>query len=192
MYLDDIFDYILHIGVIAVIISFFIRKSTRKMAFKILKISIAGIAVTIGVLAVSAYLFGDIGLFIGGFICIDIIASWWWLLVIKEQVYITKLHKKGCRTNGTLTNVHYGVRGGHNDISYQVDGKDYECINERPVGKWKVGYDKMPILYDPERPENSCLEKYDLVSATSFTVAISLVEAVFIGSTIYVIICLLR
>lgn len=36
----------------------------------------------------------------------------------------------------------------------------------------------------------SCIEKHDLVSATSFTIAFSLIEAVFIGLTI-IIICLI-
>lgn len=82
----------------------------------------------------------------------------------------------------------YEVRG-RNHISYQADGKDYKCINGRNLGKWKVGYDKIPLLYDPECPENACLEKYDLVSAISDTVVFSVLEAVFIGSIIYVIIC---
>lgn len=192
MYLDDIVDYILHIGVIAIIIYLFIRKSTRKMAFRILKISIAAISVITGVFALSIYLFGYIGWILGVCICMDIWISWLWLETIREQVYITNLHKKGCRTNGTLTKVSYAIRGGRNYIHYQADGKDYECINGKTVDKWKVGYDKVPVLYDPESPDNSCLEKYDLVSATSDTVAISLLEAVFIGSTIYIIICLLR
>ncbi|MDE6781952.1 MAG: DUF3592 domain-containing protein [Ruminococcus sp.] len=188
---DEIFAHILHIGVIAIIIYFFINKSTRKTAFRILKISIAVISVIVGVCALCIYLFGTIGILIGAFICIDIYISWIFLSAIKEQVYITKLHKKGCRTNGTLTKVDYYGRSGHNYISYQADGKDYECINGLNVGKWKVGYDKVPVLYDPESPENSCLEKYDLVSAISHTVTISLLEVVLTGSIIYSIICLI-
>lgn len=189
--MDDIFSYLLQFGVIAIIIYFFINKSTRKTAFRILKISIAAIAVITGVCALCIYLFGTIGILIGAFICIDIYISWIFMSAIKEQVYITKLHKKGYRTNGTLTKVDYYGRSGHNYISYQVDGKDYECINGLNVGKWKVGYDKLTIIYDPECPENSCFEKYDLVSAISSTVTISLLEVVFIGSTICVIICLI-
>lgn len=190
--MDDIFSYILQFGVIAIIIYFFINQSTRKTAFRILKISIAVITVITGVCALCIYLFGTIGILIGAFICIDIYISLIFMSAIKEQVYITKLHKKGCRTNGTLIKVDYYGRSGHNYISYQVDGKDYECINGPTVGKWKVGYDKVPVLYDPERPENSCIEKYDLVSAISSTVAISLLEVVLTGSTIYlIIICLI-
>ncbi|MDE6424636.1 MAG: hypothetical protein K2K89_00615 [Ruminococcus sp.] len=185
--MDDIFSYILQFGVIAVIIYSFINKSTRKIAFRILKIVIIGIAVITGVCALCIYLFGETGMLIAPLICIDIYISIGFLFVIKEQIYITKLHKKGCRTNGTLTNVVYGVRGGHNDIIYQVDGKYYKCINGRPVGKWEVGYDKLTIVYDPQNPEKSCLEKYDLVSTISFTVAFALFEVIFTGSTIYLI-----
>lgn len=157
--------------------------------FRILKISVAVIAVIAGVFALSLYLFKDTGFVIGTLICTDIVFSLLFISAIKEQVYITKLHKKGYRTNGTLTNVFYTGRSGYNVISYQADGKDYKCKSGRKLGKWKVGYDKIPLLYDPERPENTCLEKYDLVSAISDTVVFSLLEAVFIGSTIYTIIC---
>lgn len=83
------------------------------------------------------------------------------LSAIRQQFYITKLHRKGCRTDGTLTAMTYEDHG-HNHISYQADGKDYKC---------KTG------------------QKFDLVSAISDTVVFSVLEAVFIGSTIYVIIC---
>lgn len=189
--MDDIFSYIMRFGVIAIIIYFFINKSTRKTAFRILKISIVVIAVITGVCALCIYLLGIIGILIGGFICLDIYISWIFISAVKEQIYITKLHKKGCRTNGTLINVVYGVRGGRNDIRYQADGKDYEFINGLNVGKWEVGYNKIPVLYDPERPENSCLEKDDLVSAVNSTITISLLEIVLTGSIIYSIIYLI-
>lgn len=157
--------------------------------FRILKISVAVIAVITGVYALSVYLFKDTGFVIGTLICTDIVFSLLFISAIKEQVYITKLHKKGYRTNGTLTNVFYTGRSGYNVISYQADEKDYKCKSGRKLGKWKVGYDKIPILYDPECPENACLEKYDIVSAITDTVVFSVLEAVFIGSTIYVIVC---
>lgn len=155
---------------------------------RLLKISIAVIAIIAGIFALSVYLFKDAGFVTGTLICTDIYFSWLFMSAIRQQVYITKLHKKGCRTNGTLIAVHYETRSGYNDISYQVDGKDYKCKNGRKLSKWKIGYDKIPLLYDTECPENACLEKYDLVSAISYTVVFSLVEAIFIGSTIYIII----
>lgn len=156
--------------------------------FRILKISIAVIAVIVGVFALSVYFFKDAGFVIGTLICTDIVFSWLFIIAIRQQVYITKFHKKGCRTNGTLTDVFYTGRSGYNVISYQVDGKDYKYENGLKLGKWKVGYDKIPLLYDPECPENVCLEKYNLVSAISDTVVFSILEVIFIGSTIYVII----
>lgn len=155
--------------------------------FRILKISVAVIAIILGIFTLSVYLFKDTGFVIGILICMDIYFSWLFLSAVRQQVYITKLHKKGCRTNGTLIAMTYEDRG-RNHISYQADGKDYKCKTGQKFGKWEVGYDKIPLLYDPERPENSCLEKHNLVSAISATVALSVSEAVFIGSTIYVII----
>ena len=187
IFMDDIFLYIQLFGVIALIIYLFINKSTRKIAFRILKIVIIGIAVLTGVCVLCTYLFGETGMIITPLICIDIYMSITLLYLIREQVNVTKLHKKGCRTYGTIKNVVYGVRGGHNDIIYRVDGKEYKHSNERPVGKWEIGYDKIVMLYDPQNPENVCLEKYDLVSAISFTVAFALMDVGFIGSTIYLI-----
>ncbi|MDE6035262.1 MAG: hypothetical protein K2G36_05050 [Ruminococcus sp.] len=187
IFMDDIFLYIQLFGVIAVVIYLFINKSTRKIAFRILKIVIIGIAVLAGVCVLCMYLFGETGILIGGLIFTNICISITLLYVIREQVNVTKLHKKGCRTYGTITNVVPGVRGGHNDIIYRVDGKEYKHSNGRPVGKWEIGYDKIAMLYDPHNPENVCLEKYDLVSAISFTVAFALIDVVFTGSTIYLI-----
>ncbi len=153
--------------------------------FRILKISIAVIVLIVGVFTLSVSLFKDIeaGFIIGTLICADIYFLWIFLSVIKQQIYITKLHKKGCRTNGTLIAVTYENRG-HNHVSYQVDGKDYKCKNGLKLGKCKEGYDKIPLLYDPELPENVCLEKYDLFSSIIDTVVFSVLESVFIGSTI--------
>lgn len=155
---------------------------------KILKVSLAVTAVITGIYTLSLYLFKDAGFVIGTLICTDIVFSWLFIITVRKQIYIPKLHKKGCRTNGTLTKITYENRG-KNHISYQAEGKQYELKTGRKFGKWKVGYDKIPILYDPECPENACLEKYDIVSAITDTVVFSVLEAVFIGSTIYVIVC---
>lgn len=187
IFMDDIFLYIQLFGVITVIIYLFINKSTRKIAFRILKIVIVGIAVLTGVCVLCTYLFGTIGILIGGLIFIDICISIALLYIIREQVNVTKLHKKGCRTYGKITEISYKS----NHISYRVDGKEYKHSNGRPVGKWEIGYDKIVMLYDPQKPENVCLEKYDLVSAISFTVAFALIDVVFTGSTIYLITCLI-
>lgn len=155
---------------------------------RILKISAAVIAVTVGVFALSLYLFKGAGFVIGILICADIFFSFLFISAINEQIYVTKLHKKGRRTYGKITNIVYASRSVNYIISYQADGKDYKFESGRKFGKWEIGYDKMPLLYDPERPENVCLEKYDLVSAISDIVVLSVLEAVFIGLTIYVII----
>ncbi|MDE6781951.1 MAG: hypothetical protein K2J40_10935 [Ruminococcus sp.] len=175
--MDYIFYYILLFGWIAMII-YHLIKSHRKTALKILITGILCIA-TMTLICAIIYLFGDIGAAMGMFIGIEIEILLKLIPAVKRQIYITKLHQKGCRTIGTLTN--------NNHISYQADGKDYEYIGSRLKSKWKIG-DEIPVLYDPESPENSCIEKYDRVSAISSTAAFSILEAAYIGSIIYVII----
>lgn len=119
----------------------------------------------------------------------DIFFSLMLAVAVRDLIHTVKLCKKGCRTNGTFVKIIFKSRGGSNCISYMADGKEYHLESGQKVGKWEVGYDKIPLLYDPECPENACLEKYDLVSVISDTVIFSLLEAVFIGSTIYTIIC---
>ncbi len=154
---------------------------------RILKICIAVIAVIAVIFALCFYLFGEMWFVLSVLFCFGIFSSWLFMSAFKHQVYIKKLHKKGCRTNGTLIKVVYS-RNGYNCISYQADGKEYECKSGLKTGKWKIGYNKIPIIYDPECPENACLEKYDLVSAICYTVMFSILETIWIGSTIYAII----
>lgn len=158
---------------------------------RILKICIAVITVIVLLFILCFYLFRDAGFIMCIIVCSDIYFSWLFVSALKYQIYITKLHKKGCHTNGTLINVVYS-RQGYNYISYRADGKEYKCKNGLKLGKWTIGYDKIPVIYDPERPENSCIEKYDLVSAISYTVAFFIPEAVFIGLTLYMIIFLMQ
>ncbi len=153
---------------------------------RVLKICIAVIAVTAVTFALCFYLFGEMGFVLSVLVFFGIFSSWFLMSEIKNLIYIKNLHKNGCRTDGTLINVIYS-RNGYNCISYQADGKEYKCKNGLKTGKWKIGYNKIPIIYDPECPENACLEKYDLVSAIGYTIMFSVVEAAWIGATIYAI-----
>lgn len=154
---------------------------------RILKICITVITVIAVIFALCFYLFGEIWFVLSVLVCFGIFSSWLCISAFKHQIYIKKLHKKGCRTNGTLTNVIY-ARNSYNCISYQADGKEYKFKSGLKIGKWKIGYNKIPVIYDPECPENVCIEKYALVSAIGYTVMFSILEAIWIGSTIYAII----
>lgn len=154
---------------------------------RILKICITVIIVIAVIFALCFYLFGEIGFVLSILVCFGIFSSWLLMSAFKHQIYIKKLHKKCCRTDGTLINVVY-ARNSYNCISYQADGKEYKFKSGLKIGKWKIGYNKIPIIYDPECPENACLEKYALVSAIGYTVMFSILETIWIGSTIYAII----
>lgn len=158
---------------------------------RILKICITVITVIAVIFALCFYLFREMGFVLSILVCFGIFSSWSCISAFKHQIYIKKLHKKGCRTDGTLTYVVY-VRNSYNCISYQADGKEYTLKSGLKMNKWKKGYNKIPVIYDPECPENACLEKYALVSAIGYTVMFSILEAIWICSTIYAIIISLQ
>lgn len=158
---------------------------------RVLKICVTVIIVIAVIFALCFYLFGEMWFVLSILVCFGIFSSWLFISAFKHQIYIKKLHKKGCRTDGTLTYVVY-TRNSYNCISYQADGKEYTLKNGLKMNKWKKGYDKIPVIYDPECPENACLEKYALVSAIVYTVMFSILEAIWIYSTIYAIIISLQ
>ena len=176
--------YIKIFEVIALIIYLFINKSTRKIAFRILKSVIIRIAViaVIGVVCFFCTLcLKIVEILFVGLVGIDIYIFIAFLYNLTELVNIIKLHRKGCQTFGTITNSFYGLKGRYYDISYYADNQRYKYR----VRKWKIDYDKISILYDPENPEKACLENYDLVSAISFIITFALLDTVFTVSTIY-------
>lgn len=154
---------------------------------RVLKICIAVIAVVAIIVALCLYLFGEMWFVLSVLACFGIFSSWLLISAVRRQIDVRKLHTKGCRTDGTLTKVVYS-RNGYNCISYRADDKEYECKSGLKTGKWKVGYDKIPIIYDPERPENACIEKYSLVSAVCYTVMFSALEILWAGTTIYAVV----
>lgn len=158
---------------------------------RVLKVCITVIIVIAVIFALCFYLFGEMGFALSILVCFGIFSSWLCISAIKYQIRIKKLHKKGCRTDGTLTGVVYS-RNSYNCINYQVDGKEYTLKSGLKMNKWKTGYNKIPIIYDPECPENACLEKYALVSAIGYTVMFSVLEIIWICSTIYAIIISLQ
>lgn len=155
---------------------------------RVLKICIAVIAVIAVIFTLCFYLFGEMCFVLSVLFCFGIFSSWLFISAVRSLIYIKKLHRKGFRTDGTLTEVVYSSRSECNCISYQADGKEYKCESGVKTGKWKVGCNKIPIIYDPECPENACLEKYSLVSVICNTVMFSVLEILWAGTTIYAIV----
>lgn len=156
---------------------------------RILKITVAVIAVVTAVFALSLYLFGtEPGFVISILILADIFFLYMQITAIREHIRTSELHRKGCRTQGTLKSKVLLGKSAYNIIEYQVNGENYECRNGEKFNKWEIGCNEIPLIYDPADPENTCLEKYSLTSAISSTVILSAVELLFTGATIYAII----
>ena len=78
---------------------------------RILKICIAVISVVVVTFALCFYLFGEMGFVLSVIVFFGIFSSWLLMSAIKNLIYIKKLHKYGCRTDGTLINVIYSRNG---------------------------------------------------------------------------------
>lgn len=99
----------------------------------------------------------------------------------RELYRVIRLHKKGIRTYGTF--VSHSSRGG-SIVVYSADGRKYECRSDR-LGKYKIGFDKVPVLYDAENLENSCVEKHDFLPAATLIIASVILESGIIAITVY-------
>lgn len=89
---------------------------------------------------------GEMWFVLSVLVCFGIFSSWSCISAFKHQIYIKKLHKKGCRTDGTLTGVVYS-RNSYNCISYQADEKEYTLKSGLKMNKWKKGYGELSPTY---------------------------------------------
>lgn len=174
---------------VIVIASFFVRKSTRKTACKILLIAVIVLAVLAGITAAGFYAFGAEFAIVSPWLFI--IDGWLlfpFVYTLKDLIPVAALHRKGRRTCGTAIKVDHGRRSGYCIVQYTVGEAVYTCKTDRVKAKWQVGTENIPVLYDEAHPERACFAKHDLVSCIWFTVCFGGVLIVFAVSTVIVLI----
>jgi hypothetical protein len=88
---------------------------------------------------------------------------------LKWLVRSIRLHRNGIRTCGTMTDEGYKTF----TLSYTVDGVSYQFTESYPMYKWHIGDNEIPMLYQPDRPENACLEKYPIIASAATAVLLS-------------------
>ncbi|MDE5569096.1 MAG: hypothetical protein K2I82_00370 [Ruminococcus sp.] len=166
----------------AIFIYLLIKKSTRKIAFKILCIIFLFAFAVVAIFLICIWIFGfDNGFATGWLVLFNLLFSVMIYMSADELHRVIRLHKKGIRTYGTF--IRRSARGG-SIIVYSVDSRKYECISDS-LGKYKIGCDKVPVVYDAENLENSCVEKHDFVPAIALLIASISLETGMIAITVY-------
>lgn len=162
-----------------------IKKSTRKIAFKILCGIFLLVFTIAAVLLICIWLFGvDNGFITGWLILLNILFLYALWLSASELRRIIKLNKNGTHTYGTLVRRSYSSRSA-SVVAYRVDGKKYECRSHSPLRKYENGCDKVPVVYDAENPENSCAEKQDFAPAIALLSIYAVLEIGMTALTVY-------
>lgn len=184
MLIHELSEYIWFIIIVCILVVFLAKKATRKATLKVIVIVIASVGIFTLIMAIGFHLFK--GVFILGFMLLlfNALGLFGFGLSLKYLTKELKLTKHGYHTNGTVIEVAFG-RGGHNTIKYMVNDKEYKIINSWPCGKWKVGYDNVPILYDDKNPAYACVEKYDIISSVFLITGTSILEIGIIIATIF-------
>lgn len=170
------------IAVCMVIVYLLINEYTRKITFKVL----CGIFLVLFTMCVvilgCVWIFGfDNGFVVGWLVIFNLIFLVMMYMSADMLRRVIRLHKKGIRTYGTF--IRYGSRGG-SVIEYRVDGKKYEYHTDS-LEKYKIGCNEVPVLYDSEKPEDSCVEKHDFIPATALIIASVFLETGMIIITVY-------
>ncbi len=184
--LKNIFDWLVEywdcLAVCGVIVYLLINESTRKITFKVLcGIFLFFLAIAVIFLG-CVWIFGfDNGFFISWLVLFNLMFSLMIYMSAGELRRTIRLYKHGSRTYGTL--IRYSRRAGV--VAYSVDGRKYECISSSSLGKYKIGFDKVPVLYDTENHGNSCVDKYDLLPAIAMLIASIILEIGMIAITVY-------
>ena len=176
---QDWSEYIWFIVIGAVIIRLLIKKSTREITVRIIRMILLGIVVIAFALAFIGvtviYLFGaEKFCVIYPFTVMELPLLFFMIMSFKDLSETVSLHKNGCRTTGTVIDIAAG-KGSHYKIRYYVNNKEYICIGNKlsQANKWECGSD-VTVLYSSNSPQRSCLAKEDLVSSVIITAAMVL------------------
>lgn len=188
-HIGEFFEIIFSLGFVILTISLFFWKESRKIAFKVLGICLAVIAVIFTVSLISGKIFGDNGIKLPILICFDIFFIYGLRNLLKELIPAIKLHFKGERTTGIFFREVSKYRGRNLIfIEFNIKGTKYTCKGKRfkSSRNLKCG-DEVTILYDSENPEKSCIYKYSIILNILPTLLMLIATAYYTGHIIYMI-----
>lgn len=173
------------IAVCGVIVYLLINEYTRKITFKVLWGILLLILTAVIILLGCMWIFGvDNGVFVYGLVIFNLLFSVMIYMGAGELCRIIRLHKNGTRTYGTLVRRSLSSRSS-SVIEYMVDGKKYECRSLSPLRKYENGCEKVPVVYDAENPELSCIEKHDFAPIIALLSTYAVLEIGMIVVTAY-------
>lgn len=173
------------IAVCGVIVYLLINESTRKITFKVLCGMFLLTFIVVAVPLVCIWIFGaDNGFAIGWLVLFHLLFSVLIYMGAGELCRTIRLHKNGTRTYGTLVRRSLSSRSS-SVIEYKIDGKKYECRSLSPLRKYEEGCDKVPVIYDSENPELSCIEKYEFAPIIALLSTYAVLEIGMIALTVY-------
>lgn len=180
--LDWLIEYWFYLAVCGGIVYLLINESTRKITFKVLCGIFLVFFIMVAIFLICIWIFGvDDGFAIGSLVLFNLSFLVMIYMSVGELCRVIRLHKKGIRTYGTF--ISHDSRGG-SIVVYRVDGRKYECRSDS-LGKYKIGCDKVPVIYDAENLENSCVEKHDFLPAIACLIASISLETGMIAITVY-------
>ncbi len=173
------------IAVCVVIICLLINESTRKITFKVLCGIFLVILTAYVIFLGCVWIFGvDNGMFVFGLVILNLTLLVGIYMGASELRRVIRLHKKGIRTYGTLIRRSLSSRSS-SVIEYKIDGKKYECRSLSPLRKYEEGCEKVPVVYDAENPELSCIEKHEFAPVIALLSTYAVLETGMIIITVY-------
>lgn len=182
---DILVEYWHIIAVCGVIVCLLINESTRKITFKVLCGIFLLTFIVVAVPLICVWIFGaDNGFVIGWLVLFNLLFSALIYMGAGELRRIIKLHKNGTRTYGTLVRRSLSSRSS-SVVEYMVGGKKYECRSLSPLRKYEEGCEKVPVVYDAENPELSCIEKHDFAPVIALLSTYAVLEIGMIVITAY-------
>lgn len=186
--MKDFFEWLVEywhcLAVCGLIVYLLINESTRKITFKVLCGILLCILVIGGIPLLCVWIFGADGLFIGYTAILHILLLWALVYGVKMLQSTIRLHKNGTRTYGTLIRQSFSSRSS-SVVMYMVNRKMYKCSSLSPLRKYEKDCDRVPVIYDAEKPEISCIEKHDFPPIIALLITYAVLEIGIIALTVY-------